>query len=718
MASDSISGMDKPWRVMALAAATLALSAGLFSVRAQETAQIGPGAAPVSNQAPASAPAPARRYDRSFANHQAVRAPTVVPPALPAPAPGARLAPGAPVPVAELEAFVDGVVRQSMQQDHIPGVTVSVVQNGQVVLKKGYGFAAYRPLRPVDPDTTLFRLGELSSSFTWVAVMKEVERSHMRLDAPINLYLPEKLQVRDQGFAEPVRLRDLMDHASGFEERALGRLYERDPRKIRSLEVYLRQERPRRVRAPGLRSEYTDYDAALAGEATAQVTGQPFETLIEAGILHPLGMAHTSFREPRAAAPGLPAPMPASMAKDMAEGFRWTGITLEPRPFGYSGQIAPAASASSTAADMARFMMVLLAGGTLDGQSIYGPTTAQAQRTALLSAAPGLPGWTAGLLQQPLPGGFVGVGLDGSDLSFRADMTTAPSLGLGIFAAGNSETAGPLVRGLAELIVEHFYAGPPTGPAPSTIDPRTLKRIYAGHYLSEQRRFGGLEKFVDLLTRSAEVESGSNGLLVIRAPEGAGVWTPAGAPGRFISVALGQSSAFELRNGRAVRWLSPSGRRSFARVGWLEQPGNLALAAGAAIVASLATLIGLIVRDRRDFRETTVQQRASALQTTASVLWLVAGLSVAAWGSGAIGDHAQTFFEWPGGFILIGSACALVAALASVIQTLLLPAVWRGGRRLDSWTTGRKLAFTVTVAVYMTFSAILATCGALEPWNS
>jgi CubicO group peptidase (beta-lactamase class C family) len=183
---------------------------------------------------------------------------------------GPGLAAGAAIPPAELEAFIDGVVRQGMQEEHIPGVAVSVVQNGQILLKKGYGSAAFTPGRAVDPDNTLFRLGDLSAAFTWLAVLKEVERSHMRLDAPINLYLPEKLQVRDEGYAEPVRLRDLMDHASGFEERALGRLYERDPERVRALDVYLRQERPRRVLAPGMRAEFSDYDAALAGEALSQ----------------------------------------------------------------------------------------------------------------------------------------------------------------------------------------------------------------------------------------------------------------------------------------------------------------------------------------------------------------------------------------------------------------------------------------------------------------
>ena len=46
-----------------------------------------------------------------------------------------------PIPSTELEPFVDGVVGTAMARDHIVGVTVSIVQSGQVMLKKGYGFA-------------------------------------------------------------------------------------------------------------------------------------------------------------------------------------------------------------------------------------------------------------------------------------------------------------------------------------------------------------------------------------------------------------------------------------------------------------------------------------------------------------------------------------------------------------------------------------------------
>ena len=79
-----------------------------------------PAQAPV---APTPAPAPAR-----------VSAPVSAP----------VIAPVTPLPPAELEAYVDGLVRDAMSADHIPGVTVSVVQNGQVILKKGYGFARLR----------------------------------------------------------------------------------------------------------------------------------------------------------------------------------------------------------------------------------------------------------------------------------------------------------------------------------------------------------------------------------------------------------------------------------------------------------------------------------------------------------------------------------------------------------------------------------------------
>ncbi|MFM8377644.1 MAG: hypothetical protein ACKN9P_16560, partial [Phenylobacterium sp.] len=65
-------------------------------------------------------------------------------PAATVPAGPGRTSPAA----AELEAFVDGIVRDSLVQDHIVGATVAIVQDGQVILKKGYGSADLSPRRP------------------------------------------------------------------------------------------------------------------------------------------------------------------------------------------------------------------------------------------------------------------------------------------------------------------------------------------------------------------------------------------------------------------------------------------------------------------------------------------------------------------------------------------------------------------------------------------
>jgi CubicO group peptidase (beta-lactamase class C family) len=697
-------------------------------ILAQETDASGAapaqGALPIPVPVPDEAPAPRPRRPRPpipdpaaapvQAGPASVEAATA--PAGPAP-PTARLPAGAPIPPAELEALIDGAVRTAMGAEHIPGVTVSVVQNGQTVLKKGYGVAAQSPARPVDPDRTLFRVGSISKLFTWIAVMKEVEHGRMRLDGPVNQYLPEALQVRDQGYSRPVQLRDLMTHSAGFEDRALGRTFERDPGRVRPLAVYLRQEKPRRVHAAGVMPEYSNYGAALAGEAVSQAAGRPYDDLVEAEILRPLGLAHTSFREPYPADPNLPGPLPETLAGDLSEGFRWTGAGYASQPFEYISQGGPAGAASSTAGDMARLMDLILAGGTLDGAAIYGPQTAQAFRTVTMRTGPGIDGWANGFMQRRLPGGFDGFGHEGQTLNFASNLVTVPALGLGVFVAGNSSGAAELARRLPGLIVGRFYAAPepPLGGALPLIADRGT---YAGRYLSERRRYEGLEQFAWLIGRPIRIDVSPDGRLLTEGPDGGAAFAPSDQPGRFREIDGGRMAGFQIADGVAQRWLPPSGVETYVRLGPLQQRRTLIALGVLAMIAAVATLAGVLTRDRRDFRETAVQSQASALQAATAVLWFIAVAGFAAWGWRAAGDAAFAYLEWPGAWVLVASSCALVAALCSLAQTLLLPAVWRGGRRVESWTAGRKFRFSLTALIFLAFSAMLMLWGALEPWSA
>ena len=78
------------------------------------------------------------------------------------------------------------------------------------------------------------------------------------------------------------------------------------------------------MRPPGVFSAYSNYGAALAGEAAVQVSGKEFEQLVEEQITVPLGMTRTTFREPRPERHALPRAMSLALRGDLSSGFRWT----------------------------------------------------------------------------------------------------------------------------------------------------------------------------------------------------------------------------------------------------------------------------------------------------------------------------------------------------------------------------------------------------------
>ncbi|WP_165188644.1 serine hydrolase domain-containing protein [Caulobacter soli] len=707
------------------------IGCGLFGATMAETQDVA-APAPAAAAPPAatlpSAPVP---YTSTVRRRRAPRPKPVTPPAATpapqatvatpqtetAPAPSPVLAaPTAPLPIADLEAYVDGVVRDRMARDHIAGVTIAVVQNGQVLLKKGYGVASLNDGRKVDPDKTLFRIGSISKTFTWIALMNEVDAGRMRLDTPINIYLPEKLQLKDQGKKTPVRLRDLMTHTAGFEDRTLGQLFERDPRRERPLELYLRQERPNRVREPGLLPAYSNYGAGLAGAALANVTGQPFEKEVADQVILPAGLTHTTFRENRPWRNDLPAPMAPALAADLSDGFRWTPLGFQTEAPEFIGHIAPAGAASSTAGDMARYMTLLLNGGTIDGKTIFSAKTNALFRTPMYRPAEGAPGWNAGFMDIPLPGGRRGFGHAGATLWFHSNMVMAPELGLGVFVAVNTDTGADLSASLPATIIERFYAPRPEIPAASRIT-RDEARAYEGQFLTTHRAYGGLEGFIDRLIGEAMVRVTPDGRLALTIDGESTLWTATDQPDTFAPISGAGLLVFQREDGKVMRFFSPMGGAAFERIGFPHQPGLLTTFAVLSALAALATLIGVATRDRREARQTPTQARASLLQTIQAILWLIALVGVGVFASGA-GDVAKVVYGWPSGWLLSASACAFVATLLTIATLAMLPVVWRGGRRVDSWTSLRKLAFTCTTLIFLSFALLLAAWGFLEFWNA
>jgi CubicO group peptidase (beta-lactamase class C family) len=634
------------------------------------------------------------------------------PPPLPAPQVGARLQPGQALPASELEAFIDGQVSRAMESDHVAGVAVAVVQNGQLVMEKGYGGGAAGPTSRIDPRTSLVRLGSGSQIFTWIAALKAVEDGKLKLDAPVNSYLPDDLQIPDEGFDRPILFRHLMSHTAGFEDRALGRRYVLDPEKLTPLDDALRRLRPRRVRAAGLLSIPSDYGVALAGDIVAKAEGRPFDQLVESEILKPLALMHTSFREPYPPANALPDPLSQALSRHAAPGFRWTGQGFQPQPFAYGQSLAPALSASTTADDMARLMIALLDNGRMGEAILYGPKSAALLRTPLQHPAPGVDGWAHGLAMQRLAGGFEALSDVGAAPTFRSNLSLVPGLNLGVFIVADTDTGGALADVLPGAIVQRFYVSKPAAQAQGA----ATGADYAGAYLSARRAYHGLEAFADRLTLQSSLEANSEGGLALHRADGTRVFSPADAPDQFQSEDGAQLYAPTV-DGRAKAYVLGSGEGAAERIDGVHAPSVLIFWAAAALLTVLASFAGLFIRDRLDPRETRAQITASVTQVVTCVVWCVAFGAFYLFVKGGL-STADLMFAWPSRWLILASWAALIAGLLSLLMVTQLPGVWREERRIHGWSVWRKLRHTGTVAVFLVFTGVLAAWGALEPWSS
>ncbi|HEX6405874.1 MAG TPA: serine hydrolase domain-containing protein, partial [Gemmatimonadales bacterium] len=239
---------------------------------------------------------------------------------------------GPPAGVAQLtrsdvQAWLDGFLPYALQRGDVPGAVVTVVKDGEVLFKKGYGYADLKRKKPVDPDLTLFRPGSVSKLFTWTAVMQLVEQGKLDLEGDIKQYLD--IPVPD-AYGKPVTLHQLMTHTSGFEELVRG-LMTSDPARLMPIETYLRETQPSRIFPPGEVPSYCNYCVTLEGYVIQRVSGEKFDDYLDKHIFQPLGMNNSTFRQP----------LPEQFKEQMASGY-----TVASGPPQYFELVGPAPAGS------------------------------------------------------------------------------------------------------------------------------------------------------------------------------------------------------------------------------------------------------------------------------------------------------------------------------------------------------------------------------------
>lgn len=324
-----------------------------------------------------------------------------------------------------LEAFFDNTVNSKLEKYHIPNATVAVVKDGEIVYKKGFGLADIENNIPVDADTTLFRIGSTSKLITWTAVMQLVEAGKLDLNTDINTYLdfeipPQLEKPLRNTTAKPITMTDLMTHTPGFEDYP-GMLFRLSKDELLPLNDYIKNYLPARIFPAGEVAAYSNYGTALAGYIVERVSGLPFSEYVEKNIFTPLNMNKSTYRQP----PALDSPV------RIAKPYRFVNGSYTEASFEYI-MLEPAGSMSSTASDMANFMLAHLSGGAYNGGRILKEETLKEMHKQHFTYDSTLGGMTLGFMHGVFNDKNV-LFHGGSTMLYNTGLYLAPEVNTGIF---------------------------------------------------------------------------------------------------------------------------------------------------------------------------------------------------------------------------------------------------------------------------------------------
>ncbi|MGC1547143.1 MAG: serine hydrolase domain-containing protein, partial [Rhodanobacter sp.] len=395
----------------------------------------------------------------------------------------------------DAEAWLDGLLYYGMKKNGIADAVVVVVKDGQILVAKGYGYADVDAKKPVDPATTMFRVGSISKTFTWTAVMQLVEQGKLDLDADINKYLDFSIPPRD---GKPITLRDLMTHTAGLEETTKN-LFAPDVAHLMSDEARLKQGVPERIYPPGEIPAYSNYGATLAGYIVQRVSGQPFDQYVEQHILQPLGMKYATFCQP----------LPESLQSYMAKGY--AGATSSAKPFELINSEA-AGGLSASGEDIGRFMIAHLQDGRAGDAQILGAQAAQQMHNFTRYSVPGLLPMALGFYHMDRNGQDI-IGHDGDTELFHSNMALFLQEGVGVFVAIDGRHDGDLGTQLVNGLADRYFPALPKLSEPTLASAQEHGAMLVGHYLSSRVSMSSFMSLLNLLAQS-DIAMDKDGTLV------------------------------------------------------------------------------------------------------------------------------------------------------------------------------------------------------------
>ena len=347
-------------------------------------------------------------------------------------------------------AAIDLYVQKKMEATRLPGVALGIVKGDEIVHLKGFG-EADDSRRPVTPQTP-FLIASVTKSFTALAIMQLVETDKVKLDAPVQRYLPW-FRVADPEASSRITIRQLLNHTSGLPSLAEGE-YERivGPPTEDDVENLVRSLRTTQITAPpGEVFQYSNVGYVTLAMIVQAVSGEFYGEYLRQNIYGPLRMHNSFVSQAEARRHGL------------ATGHRyWFGVPVS-YEWSYSHAELGAGFTISSAEDLTHYLIAQLNGGSYGGAQILSPEGIdQMHKPAVQTTQQG-----GAISESYAMGWFVReydsvttVEHSGVAPNFHADLVLVPEdeWGVVLLANGRSELRPERITGIAAGVTDRLVS--------------------------------------------------------------------------------------------------------------------------------------------------------------------------------------------------------------------------------------------------------------------
>ncbi|AGA27135.1 serine hydrolase [Singulisphaera acidiphila] len=390
-------------------------------------------------------------------------------------------------PYAEAAKRLEQWITSEIDQKEIPGLSIALVDDQQVVWARGFGFADPQRRLPASAET-IYRVGSVSKLFTDIAVMQLAEQGLLDLDAPVQNYLPEFAPKQTSG--KPITLRQLMSHRSGLvRESPVGNYF--DPTEPTLVATVKSLNETALVYPPEFKTKYSNAGIAVVGLVLEQVGGESFSQAMERRLLGPLKLDRTRF-EPT-----------AEMKPLLAQGVM---STFDGRPFAaptFALGTAPAGNLYSNVLDLGRFLSTLFADGKgPDGATILKSETLRQMIEPQFSKAGDKTKFGFGFALAELDG-HRRIGHGGAVYGFATEVGALPDEKVGVVVIANRDCANALTKRIADTALKLMLAVRESKPLPPLESSSPISPELA---LSLEGRYASGDKGVDLLARNGKLD--------------------------------------------------------------------------------------------------------------------------------------------------------------------------------------------------------------------